>query len=497
VKPWEILLRRLQTARSWPIASERHVRAWLAIWTALRENDEPRIRGLMKWPSDRPLIIDNLPEKIASAYGDLLFGSDPLWHPADEGDADRLSAMTDTWPAELPAAEETCVSEGEVWWRLTTNPALPHPILTWHSRADVVPLLHGRTVLAAAFVDRLQPTSDDPRVVWRHVELHGAGLVLNLLFRGRDTALGESVALTRHPETEILPESWRTQLPFLICGRIVNRWGRRPLVGQSIYKGTWSRCLALNEATTVGRENMRLTAKKRAMMPQSAARVPLGRPDGSIDSIDRGDGMRIPVHGPQIAVDAGEEIIFHDPLDVDEGGNQVPPFKVLEYSFEADQLIAWLKSETATICQRCDVVPQFIGEGDFGQAESGTALRVRLLPTVNAGESRGRAWDTELPIITQRAQLLEAQAVAFGGLGNSAWTNPAGLPAVERSDTLPIDEDQQATRHATLKNSDLISIETSLRERYPDRDDQWIADERDRILADATATMPSVPTFGA
>jgi hypothetical protein len=496
VNPLDLLIARLMRARKWPLPGEDQIRARLALWIALREADEPAIRRLMKWPRDRPLILDNLPEKIASAYGDLLFGQEPAWTPADQADAQPLDDLVDTWPGELPAAEETCVSEGEVWWRLSTAPGVDHPVLSWHSRWDVVPLLHGRFVLAAAFVSQLE--SPQRGEVWRHLEIHGDGEVRNMLFRGRATALGQSVDLGRHPETANLAPVWRHDLPGMLCGRIVNRWGRRPTAGVSIYAGTWTRFLALNEAATIGRENMRLTAKKRAVVPASALRPRIPRPgDLTIQAgEDLGDGSFEALPLPaRPTFDAGEDVLVHDPLDADEGGSGTPPFRVLEYSFDAESLIAYETHLVETTCQRCDLVPQIIGNGDFGHGNTGIALRVRLLPTTNAADSRGRPWDEEMPRIAVMAQMLEAMPVALGGIGRDSWTNAGGVPGFARADPLPHDDNEVATRHSTLKTADLISIETSLRERYPQWDDQQIGDEVDRIRSDVSASVPAA-TFG-
>lgn len=492
MNPLERLIARLLAARVWPIPAEMTVRRQIALWAALRESDETIIRALMKWPRDRPLIIDNLPEKIASAYGDLLFGQPPTFAPAAEEDAAPMAAMTESWGGELPGAEETNVSEGEVWWRLSNDGVTPHPVLTWHSRTDVVPLLHGRNVLAVAFVDRLAGAQRGD--VYRHLEVHGPGEVRNLLFRGRENALGRVIGLERHPETAGLVDRWDHGLPML-AGRIVNGWGRRPIVGRSIFAGVWTQFLTLNEATTIGRENMRLTAKKRAVIPASSLRAPRVV-DGIQAGADRGDGSFEAV-ASRPTFDAGEDVLVHDPLDADEGSNATPPFRILEYSFDAVSLIAYKQDVVETACMRCDLVPQFIGSGDFGQGNTGTALKVRLLPTTNAADSRGRPWDEGdgLPAIAQRGALLEALPAALGGFGRDEWTNAGGVPAVERATPLPEDENEVARRHSDLKTADLISIETSLRERYPDREEDWYGQERDRILADQAATIP--PTFGS
>jgi len=280
MRPWEQLLARLRRARSWPLRSELAVHRQINLFAALRESDEPYIRQLMGWPKDRPLIIDPLAPNIAAAYGSLLFGRAPRSTPANDADADLIRDLTDSWAEELPAAEETCTSEGEVWWRLRTVPDLPHPVLSWHSRLDVVPLLAGRTVTAVAFVDKLDAPNAGNRLVYRHVELHGRGVVINLLFRGREGQLGEPIALDQHPETADLAEMWETGVDELLAGRVVNRWGRKPKVGVSMFNGVWTWFLTLNEAATIGRENLRLTGKKRVVVPKSAVSEP--RPPSAV-----------------------------------------------------------------------------------------------------------------------------------------------------------------------------------------------------------------------
>lgn len=494
MRPWEVLLRRLRALNVWPPPYELKVRQKIALWVALRESDETVLRRVMAWKTDRDLLIDNLPEKIATAYGDLLFGEDPDWTPAEESDANALDAMVESWAGGLQSGEETCVSEGEIIWRLAVNTnASFHPILTFQSRADVVPLFFGGRMIAVAFVSVLSPLSEQEsrsKTVWRHLEIHGEGVVANVLFEGRDNQLGESRELDAHPEVAGIAPLWDHGLPML-AGRIINRAGRDPRVGKSIYEGVWTRFLELNEAATIGRENMRLTAKKRAVVPASALRAQIPMTQAVADAQPDQAAPRA-----RAQFDASEDVLVHDPLDVEEGREGQGPFRVLEYSFDAEALIAHYQHVVETICQRCDIVPQFIGSGDFGAGNSGTALRVRLLPTTNAAEGRGRRWDDELPIITQRAQLLEALPVALGGFGRDAeWTNPGGLPAVKRSSPLPVDESELAQRIATLRTADAMSIRQGVVEQHPDWTDELIDAEVDAIRADISASVPSM-TFG-
>jgi hypothetical protein len=213
-----------------------------------------------------------------------------------------------------------------------------------------------------------------------------------------------------------------------------------------------------------------------------------------MDSFDRGDGVRIPIRSERPILDAGEDYLVVDPLDEEEGAG-AGQIRVLEYGFDATAIVEWMKFEIETICQRCDIVPQFIGSGDFGAGNTGTALRVRLIPTVNAAHSRGRAWDVEMPIIVQRAQLLESQPRFTGGLG-IMWTNPGGVPQVDRSDALPEDPIEQSQRLSTLRTAQLISIEAGVRELNPDMDDAAVLAEVDAIRSDEAASMPAVTPFG-
>lgn len=502
--PIERLLAMIERARDWPCDVERAVRQLIARWSAFGESDEDRLRRLANWPSDRLYVVDNLPEKIKSAYADLLFGEDPVFRAAQDGDQPRLDQTVAGLPAALHGAEETCVSEGEVWWRLSADPAArAAAIVTWHSRADVVPLLAGRDPAAVAFVSLLGPAApgEDPpgsahpgRVAWRHLEVHADGTVENYLYRGTWARLGERVGLDRHPETADLADAWDHYLPML-AGRIVNRWGRRPLAGVSEYAGIWTQFLVLNEATSIGRENMRLTAKKRAVVPASAVRPRPGELGAGGIPAANGPGAD-PERVNRPTFDAGEDVLVHDPLDIDEGSGGGAPFKILEYSFDAEALIAYKRDLVETILTRCDIVPQFVGGGDFGVGASGTALRVRLLPTTNAAEGKARAWDDALPEIIRRAQLLEALPQPQGGLG-IPWAAPADAPAVQRTDPLPQDDDDIARRHATLKTAGLLSVRESVRERNPEWNDEQVAGEVERIRADEASNLPRALTFGA
>jgi len=104
---------------------------------------------------------------------------------------------------------------------------------------------------------------------------------------------------------------------------------------------------------------------------------------------------------------------------------------------------------------------------DGGGAESGKALRFRLLPTL-AKVDRARDALTG-GIYCDGISLVLSQA---SKLAASLPAGPAGVVAFEPedvtivwADSLPVDQDAQAERHAKLKTAALMSTAASLRER--------------------------------
>jgi hypothetical protein len=55
----------------------------VAKFAALRESDRDYLKKLKNWPADRDYIVDPLPERIAEAFADFLFGEDPVFTAAD------------------------------------------------------------------------------------------------------------------------------------------------------------------------------------------------------------------------------------------------------------------------------------------------------------------------------------------------------------------------------------------------------------------------------
>jgi hypothetical protein len=477
-------------------------------WRAFLENDRERLRKRANWTdASRPYKIDPLPERMAEAWADHLWGEDPTITAAGEttedgrppADAERLAAIIDAneLADELRTAETTCVGEGEVWWRIAVDEDVADvPLIEWHSRLSVAPLFIGRRLAAAALVSVLQGrgTSDAPnsRAVYRHFEIHADERVEHVVFRGTNARIGRRVELDQHPETEDLDDIWEHGLPMLM-GRIVNRRGRRIELGKSEFDGIDDLLLELNEAVTIGGENMRLTAKKRAVVDESVLTAP-----PTPDSWDRGDGIRVALTDdgtlrgqPLAQFPAGDDILVSTKLDKNLGEDTAGVFKVLEYSYDAEALIAHKRDLVETILTRRGLTPQWVGvattSGD-GYAVSGTHLRLRMIPTDKAGRGKARPWDDQLPRVISLTARVDALPVEQGGFG-AGWDAPDALPAIERANPLPVDEVEDAQVTQALISARVMSRRSAIKRQHPDWDQAAIDAELEAIDADQPATV--------
>jgi hypothetical protein len=415
--------------------------------------------------------VDPIPEKISRAFARLVWPSVAVTAP-DDRDQPLYDAVRDAneLGTELKRSVLTSSSEGEIWWRLRRDLDVADvPLVEWYSRTAVVPLWVGQKLKAAAFVSRYDRDGPD---VWRHMEVHDAESVTNVLYLGRENGLGSRVALRSIEETAGLADQWRHDLGML-AGRIVNLEGADFRAGVSDYDGILDFLLALNEAATIGKENARLTLKRRVTAPASA-----------VD--ERGE------------LPAGKEVIVIDAVEQQLGeGQTAAAFKVLEYSFDAAALIEWQRHLVEVALTRVGITPQFVGAtGTEGLAASGTALRVRLLPTVSAAEDRAEDGKRRVPHILSLAARLDAKPFDEGGFGRP-WRDPVTLPAVEPGPALPHDENEETDRHVAAVSGRVESRETAVRGLHPDWSDEQVAAELDRIAADqATDFGPLTPTTG-
>jgi hypothetical protein len=474
------LLDDLVDARQWPRDDDDERWKEIAEYIAFRESDRDGLRVMAEWEDvDRRYFVDPLAPKIPESFASLIYGEEPTFEAANPNDQPLLDMLVEgnRFGSELQRAVLTSSSEGEVWWRLYLDREVADvPLVDWHSRVGVCPLWAGRKLRAVGFVSRLDSLDDD-REIWRHFEFHDFEDVQQVLFVSNDErTLGKQVPMDSHPDTvELRDEPWRHGLGRMMAGWIVNRDGVDPRKGVSDFHGIRDMLLELNETLTVGHENMRLTARKRIVVPRDALDPATGGlPDG------------------EVLIDDNAE------KTMGEGGGR-GPWQVMEYSFDAQALTDYRRSIAIDLLSRVGITAQFVGlpTDAEGLATSGTALRIRLIPSTNAGRDRGQHQDAAVPDILQLLQALDAMPVnndGTGGFGRS-WLAWDEQPSMERGSELPEDPTEQSQRVVTEVEAKVMSRQTAIEDLHPDWTEERVQEELDRIQAESQADAEAASTM--
>lgn len=475
----ERLVKRLDRHQVWPAGRFKRVGADLGLWIAFRESQRDRLRDdHPDWNDpNRYYQIDPLAPKISDAFASLLFGRRPKLKASSEAGQKRLEEIAEEngFPAHLQRAVRTSSSEGEVWWRVRADEEIADvPLVEWYSRTAVFPLWIGPRLAACGFISRYDTddVEDTPTAtVFRHFEIHERGAVTNVLYEGTKGTLGQRVGLDRYEETEDMTELWQHGLPAILAGRVPNTEGVDPTLGVSDYFRIKDLLHDLNEGLTIGAENARKTLKQRMVAPASA--------------FDQEGNLK------------DQEVWSAETLD-----NEMPdeaaaaPLRVLEYTFPAAEILEWRRGIAEDALGRIGIVPQFVGAGSSqeGLAQSGTALRVRLIPTTAAGEERAQFWDDKrggLPGILTVCQMVDSLSIEEGGFG-VPWTDAATPPAVERGSTLPEDEQEVIERNASAVQGQIRSRRVAIEEQHPDWDPKQVDEEEARIKQDIKDSTPAI-----
>ena len=464
--PAETLIASLQAAKRWPPDD-----AWRKCdeLAAYRDSNIDYLEELHhpRWDRKREYIPDPLPGLISRAYADLLVGEPPQVEAADPADQDNVDLIVQQsdLASQSHVAAQIASSEGEVWWKVYTDRMVSdRPIVEFTSRRDVVALWRSGKPVAVAFVSTRSVS--ESYAVTRLLEVHEQGRIINLLYKGTTDVLGSRIPLSRDPELADLPDEWRHGLGVMLAGRIINKpaLGYSNL-GRSDYEGCQQLFLSLNEATTIGVENARLTAKKRLFVDRKYLDARGDLPGGAdvflLDNKDFGDGDKSGVYA-------------------------------IEYSFDADQLIAYQRDLVDRIITRAGLVAQWVGASVDGRAETGTALRVRMVPAVLATQGKALHFQQGMKDALVACQLVDNLGQQSGGF-ERPYANAGEPPMVELTDSIPPDPTEEAQRLSTLTVAELQSRRRSVRELHPDMTPEQVEEELAEIRSDTSMEILPVP----
>lgn len=458
------LLAEIESSKTgWRLGREYQYRSDIELYVALRESITRKLAPYWWWqdnPESKMYLVDPLAERIPQVWSDLLFGEEPVFEASTKKDQEKFEdySKINQLPSQLKWAEEMCSSEGEVWWRHVSVPALGHCITEWHSRLNVIPLWVGRKLVAAAFVSILEPSTEEHDNEVIYIEVHAEGAIYNRLYEARPgtTLKGKGRSLDSHDGTKDLLPYWEHDLPIL-CGRIPNRIGRDWRVGTSDYSGKTGLFFALNELLNIGQDNARLTGKQRVVIPERFLDLRGQLPKGS-------------------------EVIVA--TEVDQDPDKIKnEFAQITWEFDASAMVAYQEFIENKILTRVRVAPQLVGKGGDG-TPTGPGWRARLVDTLMAAEGKAAFWDDILPDqCLQTAFMVEN----LPGL-DKGWSTDKP-PTFKRNDSLPDDPEAISRTSVMEVNANVLSRETAIAKNNP----QWgpervkeeltkIRDEKDLML---------------
>jgi len=410
-----------------------------------------------------PLAAD-----IAMTSADLLFGEMPdLRLEANKATQKRLDALCEEMGLQnlLLEAAEVCAAIGGSYLRVSWDKAVAEvPFLSAVDAELAVPEFRSGRMTAVTFWRKLE---SEGKGVLRHLERYEPGVILHGLYKGDERTLGDAIPLEGHPETKDLPES--IEVPAEVPGRLLawhvpnvrpRHGDRRSYLGRADISGAETFLDALDEVYSSLMRDVRL-GQSRILVPSDTLEAKGGRGAGRDLDLDR-------------------EVF----TELEMPPEKLPPTHI-QGEIRTEQHLAAVVDLIKQIVSKAGYSPQTYGLDIQGQAESGTALRIREQKTHRTLGRKRRYWEAALRLALHA--LLVVDVTQFGSRIKPArpeivWPEEAMGPG-EMAQTL-----------LDLRNAEAASIESRVRLLNPGWDDAKIAAEVERIRQESGSLVPE-PAF--
>ncbi|MFD8455523.1 hypothetical protein [Streptomyces antimycoticus] len=250
-----------------------------------------------------------LPGDVARTSADFLFANMPAIRVDDTPMQERLEQLLDEGSVQetLLGAAEQAAARSDCFLRVTWDRDLaPRPLLTVIQFDAAVPELRFGMLRAVNFWRELDSSTD--HTVWRHIERHEPGRVVNALYEGTPDNIGRRVPLTEHPDTaglaaQVAPGN--DGKPSVATGNAQltaaympnsppNKLHRSSPIGRSDLAGVHDLFDALDETWTSWMRDIRL-AHARLIVPDGYLRIE-GSGNGASFDVDREvwHGLKMP-----------------------------------------------------------------------------------------------------------------------------------------------------------------------------------------------------------
>ena len=160
-----------------------------------------------------------------------------------------------------------------------------------------------------------------------------------------------------------------------------------------------------------------------------------------------------------------------------EGG---APMEIFQGSFASKDHVDYLDHLLDTCLTMSGISPASLGRGLSGSV-SGTALRLRMYQSLAQAATKREALAEGLSELLRAAALLDTQA--YGMKPAAQWADAAGLPTVELTDGLPVDQLEQAQIASTLLTAGIASQKSAIKIAQPGLSEEQAQAELESIQA--------------
>ncbi|MCE5200829.1 MAG: phage portal protein [Armatimonadota bacterium] len=364
-------------------------------------------------------------------------------------------------------AADTASGMGGVFLKVNWNKDLSqYPIIDVAQVDNALPEFHFGFLRAVTFWKELET---DGNTVYRLLERHESGVILNGLYRGTPGNLGEQIGLTSRADTADISPQIETGLDSLACVYIPNMRPNRRFrglrLGQSDYAASESLMLSLDDIFTSLLRDIKL-GMGRIIAPEEFF-------DHDSDGQKRFDVFR----QAYLKVDA-----------IQGGSAANDNIKVSQFAIRTQEHIDSALALLRQIYTSAGYSPQTFGLDINGTAESGTALTIRERKSFITTAKKADYWRPALEYILWAAQVIYKTKLD-GKITPYKST-------VEMQDSVQTDIGQIANSVKLLSDAQSASIETRVRMVHPDWSVEQVKTEVQAILDEQGANVPDPTTLG-
>jgi A118 family predicted phage portal protein len=333
------------------------------------------------------------------------------------------------------------------------------PLLDVSQEDNAVPVFRYGVLTGVTFYKTVK---DDGHEYYRLVESHEPGLILRGLYRGSSDNIGVLIPMETLPETAGTPTEVQTGLKTIavryVPNQRPNKLDRSSALGCSDYAGSETLMDSLDEVYTCWMRDIRL-GKARLVGPESWM------------ATDQTTGEKY--------FDEDQEVY----MGLEIPGTTQTELTSAQFEIRAEQFEKTALSLYKQIVTNAGYSPQSFGLDVEGNAESGSALRIREGKSFSTTAKKADYWTGALEDIL--LMMLEIDAAVF----------KSGVeiirPVVEMQDGVKTDINDIAPGISTLLTAGAMSAEVAVRTQHPDWSEQQVQDEVKRIREDKAVMMPN------